>query len=45
MAFEQPDGTPISVATDYFGKKRAKANPIPGPFADLEDGEITLKVW
>ncbi len=45
MAFEQPDGTPISVDTDYFGKKRAKANPIPGPFADLEDGEITLKVW
>ena len=29
--FENPDGTPITFDTDFYGNKRA-ANPMPGPF-------------
>ena len=31
--FENPDGTPITFDTDYFGKKRGE-KVIPGPFCD-----------
>ena len=31
-AFENPDGSPITIGTDYFGKPRNAANPTPGPF-------------
>ena len=31
--FENPDGTPITFDTDYFGKKRGE-KVIPGPFGD-----------
>ena len=44
-AYENFDGTPLMIDTDYFGKKRNAANPSPGPFEDLADGEVTLKVW
>ncbi len=30
--FENPDGTPLRVDTDYFGNKRNENNPLPGPF-------------
>jgi hypothetical protein len=30
--FEQPDGTPYRLDTDYSGKKRNAENPAPGPF-------------
>jgi alpha-N-arabinofuranosidase len=45
MAFEQPDGKPICIDTDYFGNKRNMSNPIPGPFETVEDGKVTHKVW
>ena len=32
FAFENPDGSPIMIGTDYFGKPRNPANPTPGPF-------------
>ena len=31
--FENPDGTPITFDTDYFGKKRRDSS-LPGPFVD-----------
>ena len=31
-AYEQPDGAPIRINTDYFGKPRNEANPSAGPF-------------
>ena len=34
--FENPDGTPITFDTDYFGGHRG-AKVIPGPFAEKED--------
>ena len=44
-AFEQPDGKPIRINTDYFGKSRNAANPTPGPFENPGQGELKLKVW
>jgi len=43
--FEHPDGTPYLLDRDYFGKKRDKKNPFPGPFENPGDGTISLKVW
>jgi alpha-N-arabinofuranosidase len=44
-AFENPDGTPMTIATDYFGKPRDPANPGAGPFAGLKPGRHEIKVW
>jgi len=43
--FEQPDGTPYRLDTDYFGKKRNTDNPAPGPFEFPGGKKIRLKVW
>jgi len=43
--FENPDGTPYRLDSDYFGKKRNPENPAPGPFAAQGDKAIHLKVW
>ena len=43
--FEQTDGTPCRLDTDYFGKRRNPDNPSPGPFESPGTGLLTLKVW
>lgn len=43
--FENPDGSPITIGTDYFGKPRNTANPTPGPFEAPGTGTLTMKVW
>jgi alpha-N-arabinofuranosidase len=45
LPYENADGTPLKVDTDYFGKKRSEANPTPGPFENPGTGLLTLKVW
>ncbi len=44
-AFENYDGTPLSIDTDYFGNKRDTKNPSAGPFEDSGQGNVILKVW
>jgi len=44
QAFEQPDGTPIRVDTDFSGRQRNESNPTPGPFEALASGKINLRV-
>ncbi|MEI8113961.1 MAG: right-handed parallel beta-helix repeat-containing protein [Bacteroidia bacterium] len=44
-AFENPDGTPLKIDTDYFDKKRSETNPSAGPFEKPGKGETKLKVW
>lgn len=44
LPYEQPDGTPIRVNSDYFGRQRAESNPAPGPFGNLGDGVLRIKV-
>jgi alpha-L-arabinofuranosidase len=45
LPYEQPDGAPIRIATDYFGKPRNEANPAPGPFANPGNGLLTVNIW
>jgi hypothetical protein len=44
-AYENPDGTPLKIDTDYFGKKRDETNPSAGPFEKPGEGKLALKVW
>jgi hypothetical protein len=44
-AYENPDGSPLSIDTDYFGKKRDIQNSTAGPFENPGTGKISLKVW
>jgi len=43
--FEKADGSPIRLDTDYFGRKRNRANPFPGPVERVGHGRQSLKVW
>jgi alpha-N-arabinofuranosidase len=45
VAYENPDGTPLKIDTDYFDKKRSEANLSAGPFENPGEGKLTLKVW
>ena len=45
LAYENPDGSPLKVDTDYFGKRRNQASPTPGPFENPGEGDLRLKVW
>jgi alpha-L-arabinofuranosidase len=45
LPYEQPDGKPIRINTDYFGRNRNEANPTPGPFANPGRGDLKIKVW
>lgn len=45
LPYENADGSPVKIDTDYFGKKRNEARPTPGPFEALGAGPITLQVW
>jgi hypothetical protein len=45
QAFENPDGSPLKIDTDYFGKKRNDKNPTAGPFENPGQGRLSLKVW
>jgi alpha-N-arabinofuranosidase len=44
-AFDNPDGTPLRIDRDYFGKLRPGETTGAGPFSHLNPGEIVLKVW
>ena len=45
LPFENPDGSPLAIDTDYFGKKRAAANPSAGPFEQADSVQLKLRVW
>ena len=45
LPYENADGSPIRIDTDYFGAKRDASNPFPGPFEVKESGSRTVKVW
>jgi alpha-N-arabinofuranosidase len=43
--YENPNGSPLKVDTDYFGKRRSGTNPTPGPFENPGEGALKLRVW
>lgn len=45
LSYVNPDGSPLSIDTDYFGKRRGKSRPTPGPFEKTGSGALALKVW
>ena len=45
LPYENPDGSPVKISTDYFGKSRDTGGPFPGPFETVKDGKQVLKVW
>jgi len=45
LPFENPDGTPLTIDTDYFGRLRDMKNPFCGPFENPGSGRVMLKVW
>ncbi len=45
LPYENSDGSPLSVDTDYFGRRRSAETPTPGPFEVPRAGERKLKVW
>jgi alpha-N-arabinofuranosidase len=45
LPYELPDGTPLRINVDYFGRARNEANPTPGPFENPGDGMQCLRVW
>ena len=44
-AFENPDGSPLTVNTDYFGKPRVGNTVSVGPFANLPSGPMDQVIW
>jgi len=42
-AYENPDGSPLRIDTDYFGKPRDAAKPVAGPFAQPVTGSIKVR--
>lgn len=44
QGYENPDGSPITIDTDYFGNKRSLNNPSAGPFEEPGNGIIKLKI-
>jgi alpha-N-arabinofuranosidase len=45
LPFENPDGSPLAVDIDFFGKRRDGTTPTPGPFEKPGAGPVVLKVW
>jgi len=45
VGYENADGSPLTIDTDYFGKKRSASNPTPGPFEDPGAEPVVLTVW
>jgi alpha-N-arabinofuranosidase len=45
LRFENTDGSPFKIDTDYFGNKRNMANPSPGAFEIKQSGIQKIKLW
>jgi alpha-N-arabinofuranosidase len=45
LGFENPDGSPLRVDTDYFGEARNGKHPTAGPFENLKASPQTIEVW
>jgi len=45
LPFENVDGSPLRVDSDYRGEQRNAENPSPGPFEIKSSGKQIVKVW
>ncbi len=44
QGFENNDGTPLLIDTDFFGNKRNLKNPTAGPFEKPGESKIEIKI-
>lgn len=44
QGYENADGSPILIQTDYLGNTRKKKNPTPGPFENPEEAKIEILI-
>jgi hypothetical protein len=40
LPYENPDGSSVTIASDYFGKKHNPGHPASGPFAKPGPGSL-----
>jgi len=45
LGFENNDGTPLIINTDFYGNKRNLKNPTAGPFEKSQNEKLSIKVW
>lgn len=45
LPFENADGSPICIDTDYLDQERDSGNPFSGPFEVVKKGRQIIKVW
>ena len=45
VPYEQPDGSPYRIETDYYGKTRDPGHVTPGPFGQIGTSRKVLNVW
>jgi len=45
VGYENPDWSAVKFDTDYFGKRRSKSKPCPGPFEVSRNGELSARIW
>jgi alpha-N-arabinofuranosidase len=45
LGYENPDGSPLIIDADYFGKRRNPDHPTPGPFEHPGSGKREIRVW
>ena len=45
LPYENADGSPLVIDSDYSGRKRSTTAPSAGPFEDAGQGDVKLKVW
>jgi len=43
LPYQDVDGSALTIDRDYFGKRRSRRNPMPGPFEELGDGTVALR--
>lgn len=45
LPYQDSNGSALRIDRDYFGKRRGKKHPTPGPFEQPGTGTLMLKVW
>jgi alpha-N-arabinofuranosidase len=45
LPYENADGSPIRIDSDYFGKSRSRSKPTVGPFERPSFNTLNVKVW
>ncbi len=43
--FENTDGSPLTINSDYYGLKYSKGNVLAGPFSKMSAGSTRIKIW